>query len=87
VDTRAGRWKDAGEGKGIIPIKQDMGDDDASDDGYVSEAGSSSLYSAGSGLQDDAAVRSNDDQSWLKRKKKAVTPGGIKADLMKKTIR
>ncbi|WWD05811.1 hypothetical protein V865_003894 [Kwoniella europaea PYCC6329] len=122
VDTAAGKWKDAGDGKGIIP--EDNSSDNEDDqrprkDDYTtttktpwkarksrktgstpSSYGSASdlsissdSYSAESDLDDNEDThyigldKDDEEKGWLERKKKRLTPGGMRKELLRKTVR
>ncbi|KAK8861514.1 hypothetical protein IAR55_002335 [Kwoniella newhampshirensis] len=108
VDTAAGKWKDSGDGSGIVP-------DDTSSESYPepplaantddstttgssettsddsTESDPTGSYSAGSDLDDNedthyAGVDKEDD-GWFEKRRKRLTPGGIRKKLLKKTVR
>jgi hypothetical protein len=93
VDTAAGKWKDSGDGGGIIPT----GPDDEDDNQYDNRSDSSSIisdtYSAiSSDLQEeegmhDAGLDEDNDKGWLQKKAKEFTPNGIRKELLRKTMR
>ncbi|WWC60223.1 uncharacterized protein I303_102789 [Kwoniella dejecticola CBS 10117] len=121
VDTAAGKWKDAGDGNGIIP-EDDLSCDEGEEEGdqhhskanmedvYASTSstpwkqrqhpsGSSSTdslssdsYSAESDLDDNedthyVGLDKEEEKGWLERKKKRLTPGGMRKELLRKTVR
>ncbi|WVO13258.1 hypothetical protein L204_100871 [Cryptococcus depauperatus] len=111
VDTAARRWKDTGNGQGIVPY--DSADDSAEDnpprspkDPYAvprrhhlykipkqssTFSFSSDTYSAQSDLDDneDTHYMNLDKKSegWLDRGRKKITPGGVRKELLRKTVR
>nr|XP_019004765.1 IQ domain-containing calmodulin-binding protein [Kwoniella mangroviensis CBS 8507]OCF68226.1 IQ domain-containing calmodulin-binding protein [Kwoniella mangroviensis CBS 8507] len=122
VDTAASRWKDAGEGKGIIPEDNSSDNEDEQlprkDDyttttkspwkarksrktgstpssyGSASDLSiSSDSYSAESDLDDNEDThyvgldKADEEKGWLERKKKRLTPGGMRKELLRKTVR
>ncbi|OCF57996.1 IQ domain-containing calmodulin-binding protein [Kwoniella mangroviensis CBS 10435] len=122
VDTAASRWKDAGEGKGIIPEDNSSVNEDEQlprkDDyttttkspwkarksrktgstpssyGSASDLSiSSDSYSAESDLDDNEDThyvgldKADEEKGWLERKKKRLTPGGMRKELLRKTVR
>jgi len=93
VDTAAGKWKDSGDGSGIIPTDPDDEDDDQGENRSDSSSILSDTYSAiSSELQDDegthyAGLDGKKDEGWLHKKAKELTPNGIRKELLKKTVR
>ena len=98
MDTAANKWRDAGHGRGIVPQDEtDQGDDDEQNhpDGDVSDSESeavSDTYSATSDLQENedthyVGLDQVSKQNWLERKTKGITPGGIRKELLRKTVR
>jgi hypothetical protein len=103
VDTARNRWKDSGDGSGIIPdqpmlerLRSDDSapatptPDDISD--YSVHPMSSASYSAESDLDDNedthyAGLPKDEDQGWLAKRAKGVTPAGIRKELLRKTVR
>ena len=97
VDTAYKKWRDAGSGKGIVRVdpashsdKDDDGDEDEDDDDHGSI---SSDYSASSDLQDNQDThyvgldKSDEGKNWFTRQKNKLRPGGVKKQLLRKTIR
>ncbi|WVF67126.1 hypothetical protein IAT40_001871 [Kwoniella sp. CBS 6097] len=126
VDTAAGKWKDSGDGKGIVPDEgddKDSKDEDengrpvAPGDSYAStsktpwkarrarirtgesgdytdnDSGSSVSYSAESDLDDNEDThyvgldKEAEEKGWLARRTKKYTPGGMRKELLRKTVR
>jgi hypothetical protein len=101
VDTARNRWKDSGDGSGIIPdqpmlerLRSDDTEpatpDDISD--YSVHSMSSASYSAESDFDDNedthyAGLPKDEDQGWLAKRAKGVTPAGIRKELLRKTVR
>ncbi|WVQ94727.1 hypothetical protein IAU59_001807 [Kwoniella sp. CBS 9459] len=135
VDTAAGKWKDAGGGKGIVP--NEGGEDDDNDKGDTppvppgdpyastsktpwagrrarvrsdnlgggehtgsnidsdsdSDSDSSASYSAGSDLDENEDThyvgldKESEEQGWLAKRTKRYTPGGMRKELLRKTVR
>lgn len=91
VDTAAGRWKDLGDGGGIVPTDSDD-EEDQGDGPSDSSSILSDTYSAiSSDLQDDGysqpEASDKGDEGWLQKKANGITPNGITKDLMRKTTR
>ena len=80
VDTSAGRWKDSGNGRGIVPIDAPL------------PIESSQSLSSEQGTEDpDAAARhyagGRKDRNWLVNAfNRAFTPSGMMDRLLRKTI-
>nr|XP_019050292.1 IQ domain-containing calmodulin-binding protein [Kwoniella bestiolae CBS 10118]OCF29222.1 IQ domain-containing calmodulin-binding protein [Kwoniella bestiolae CBS 10118] len=118
VDTAAGKWKDAGEGNGIIPEDNLSDSDDDRKDNYATTSKtpwkvqrphkatstsspygsasdlsvSSDSYSAESDLDDNedthyVGLDKEEEKGWLERKKMRLTPGGMRKELLRKTVR
>nr|XP_019012150.1 IQ domain-containing calmodulin-binding protein [Kwoniella pini CBS 10737]OCF50931.1 IQ domain-containing calmodulin-binding protein [Kwoniella pini CBS 10737] len=112
VDTAAGKWKDSGNGNGIIPennISDDeKGQDSNTKNSYAStsttpwkqrSSGTSSTdslssdnYSAESDLDDNEdthyiGLDKEQEKGWLVRNKQKLTPGGMRKELLRKTVR
>jgi hypothetical protein len=101
VDTARNRWKDSGDGSGIIPdqpmlerLRSDHTEPATSDDisDYSVHSMSSASYSAESDLDDNedthyAGLPKDEDQGWLAKTAKGVTPAGIRKELLRKTVR
>ena len=93
VDTAAGKWKDAGNGGGIIPDdtyddSQPAQDSDDSDAASIS----SDSYSATSDLQENedthyVGLDKEKEKGWLQEKVHGITPSGIKKKMLRKTLR
>ncbi|WVQ78707.1 hypothetical protein IAT38_000794 [Cryptococcus sp. DSM 104549] len=125
VDTAAGKWKDAGDGQGIIP---DEGDSDSDEDGeghkeppplprdpyattsrtpwrrhgHLHRPSTSHSTSTSSLSSDSYSAQSSDldenedthyvgldkpEQGWWAQRRKKVTPGGMRKELLRKTVR
>jgi hypothetical protein len=96
VDTAAGKWRDSGNGGGIVPDESsifkpasdeeeegDAGRSSRSRSGSVSSGSLSSAsdsYSASSVLQDNEA-------GWVQRHVQGVTPSGVRKQILRKTVR
>jgi hypothetical protein len=107
VDTAAGKWRDAGNGGGIIPdetsIFHPREDRNGEPPGRHPEAiesrssiSSTSLsdsYSASSSLQDNEDTHyagfdaREENKGWVKRHVKGTTPGGVRKQILRKTVR
>lgn len=116
MDTARDRWKDSGDGTGIIQdqsflerLKSDGSDrhpsenkgktkaqdtdaDAVSLSDYSISSFSSASYSADSDLDDNedthyAGLPRKEDQGWLEKRVKGITPGGIRKELLRKTVR
>ncbi|KIR97495.1 IQ domain-containing calmodulin-binding protein [Cryptococcus deuterogattii 2001/935-1] len=113
VDTAAGRWKDAGDGTGIVPADPQSEEDENKSkaqptiDPYAPPhnhrmhkvSGSSSLSSLSSDSYSPQSSDLDENESthyvgldqkpegWLERKKKRLTPGGVRRELLRKTVR
>ncbi|OCF30327.1 IQ domain-containing calmodulin-binding protein [Kwoniella heveanensis BCC8398] len=127
VDTAAGKWRDSGEGKGIIPDEGDdtnetsrdtrpvapgdpyastsktpwqarrarprTGEDADEYTGSDSDSGSSASYSASSDLDDNEDThyvgldKEEEEKGWLAKRTKKYTPGGMRKELLRKTVR
>ena len=91
IDTAAGRWKDSGDGSGIVPADPD--DDDEGEDRSDSSSILSDTYSAiSSELQDNEATHyagldETKDENWLQKKTKELTPAGMRKEILRKTVR
>lgn len=104
MDTARDRWKDSGDGTGIVQdqtfLERLRSDDtnerhpdtsDSASDYSISSVESAS-YSAESDLDDNedthyAGLPSKQDQGWLEKRVKGITPGGIRKELLRKTVR
>ncbi|XAO23003.1 hypothetical protein I312_101780 [Cryptococcus bacillisporus CA1280] len=113
VDTAAGRWKDAGDGTGIVPADPQSEEDENKPkpqptiDPYapphnqrmhkVSRASSLSSLSSDSYSAQSSELDENESthyvgldqkpEGWLERQKKRLTPGGVRRELLRKTVR
>jgi hypothetical protein len=102
VDTARNRWKDSGDGSGIIPdqpMLERLRSDDPSnpatpDDGseYSVSSVSSASYSADTDLDDNedthyAGLPKDEDRGWLAKRANGITPAGIRKELLRKTVR
>ena len=116
MDTARDRWRDSGDGTGIIQDqsflerlksdssdqtaqtshgkgRKDLGDPDSdARSDYSLSSFSSGSYSADTDLDDNedthyAGLPRKEDQSWFDRKIKGITPGGIRKELLRKTVR
>ncbi|WWC87802.1 uncharacterized protein L201_002694 [Kwoniella dendrophila CBS 6074] len=124
VDTAAGKWKDAGDGNGIIPEDDQSDDEDEGQNHRIHGLGlktkkedpyattsktplksstntasssttslSSDSYSAESDLDDNEDThyagldKDDEEKNWLKAKRKRLTPGGMRKELLRKTVR
>ncbi|WRT65622.1 uncharacterized protein IL334_002567 [Kwoniella shivajii] len=121
VDTAAGKWKDAGNGNGIISDDTNNSIDSDEDNhneisgrhAYAStsktpwngkhrhkpvspnasstDSLSSDSYSAGSDLDDNEDTHyvgiDKSDKGWLESRKNKLTPGGMRKELLRKTVR
>jgi hypothetical protein len=94
VDTAAGKWKDAGNGGGIVEDDSEGQDDDQqqANDSDVSSLLSDSYSATSSDLQDNAdthyvGLDTTKERSWLEKKTHGITPAGIRKELLRKTVR
>ncbi|WWD16577.1 hypothetical protein CI109_101005 [Kwoniella shandongensis] len=114
VDTAAGKWRDSGDGSGIVPddsttepqpelakkpsevrygVKDETSDREEGESSSDSSTKSisSASYSAGSDLDDNEdthyAGLDKEDDGWWEKRKKRLTPGGIRKELLRKTVR
>lgn len=113
VDTAAGRWKDAGDGTGIVPADPQSEEDENKPkpqptiDPYapphnqrmhkVTRASSLSSLSSDSYSPQSSELDENESthyvgldqkpEGWLERQKKRLTPGGVRRELLRKTVR
>ena len=95
VDTTPGKWKDSGDGRGVIRADAES-DGNAEDEPHASGMDTDSLTSSVSSsdlssteLQAEEGTHYVDveNQSWLERKKANFTPAGMGQNLLRKTIR
>lgn len=113
VDTAAGRWKDAGDGTGIVPVDPQSEEDENTPkpqptiDPYasphnhrvyqISRASSLSNLSSDSYSPQSSELDENESthyvgldqkpEGWLERQRKRLTPGGVRRELLRKTVR
>lgn len=101
MDTARNRWKDSGDGSGIIPdapMLERLRSDDTSpptpDDvsDYSVHSMSSGSYSADTDLDDNedthyAGLPKDEDRGWFAKTAKGITPAGIRKELLRKTVR
>lgn len=113
VDTAAGRWKDAGDGTGIVPADPQSEEDENTPkpqptiDPYatphnhhirkVSRTSSLSSLSSDSYSPQSSELDENESthyagldqkpEGWLERQRKRLTPGGVRRELLRKTVR
>ena len=94
VDTADKKWKDSGNGTGIIPDESYSADQEDEAD-RASDASSilSDTYSATSSdlhQNEDthyAGLDEKKEKGWLAEKTKGITPAGIRKELLRKTVR
>jgi hypothetical protein len=94
VDTADKKWKDSGDGSGIIPDEsygEDQNDQaDAASD--VSSVLSVSYSATSSDLHSNedthyAGLDEKKQKGWIGEKTKGITPAGIRKELLRKTVR
>lgn len=94
VDTADKKWKDSGDGTGIIPDESYGADRDTErEEGSDVSSILSDTYSATSSdlhQNEDTHYAGLDDKKergWIAEKTKGITPAGIRKELLRKTVR